>query len=75
MLNRHGKNNEDGSFDWKDAVIDAGIVAGLTFCTSIGGMAVVTPITETQVVSAAVAAATQFFLFLAIKRGLRKAKE
>lgn len=72
MLNRHGKNNENGSFNWKDAAIDAGIVAGLTFCTSLGGMSVLSPITETQIMSAVIAGATQFFLFLAIKRGLRE---
>ena len=72
MLNRKGKNNADGSFNWKDALIDAGIVAGLTFCTSLGGMAAFTPIKESQVISAGIAAATQFFLFLAIKRGLRE---
>lgn len=76
MLNRKGKNNSNGDFDWKDAVIDAGIVAGLTFFTSIGGMAVVnTGITEHIVIGSAVAAATQFFLFLAIKRGLREKNE
>ena len=75
MLNRHGKNNNDGSFNWRDAVVDAGIVAGLTFFTSLGGMAAVAPIKEAQVVSAAVAAATQFFLFLAIKRKLRERVE
>ena len=74
MLSRKGKNNRDGSFNWRDAMIDAGIVAGLTFCTSLGGMSVLTPITETQLVSAGIAAATQFFLFLAIKRGLREKK-
>ena len=72
MLNRKGKNNADGSFDWKDALIDAGIVAGLTFFTSLGGMAVLTPITEQTLMGAGIAAATQFFLFLAIKRGLRE---
>ena len=36
MLNRKGKNNENGSFDWKDAILDAGITAGLTFFTALG---------------------------------------
>ena len=72
MLSRKGKNNSDGSFNWKDAVIDAGITAGLTFCTSLGGMAVLTPITEQALVAAGIAASTQFFLFLAIKRKLRE---
>lgn len=72
VLSISGKNNEDGNFDWKDAVIDAAVMGGLTFCTSLGGMSVISPITEQTVIGAAVAAATQFFLVLAIKRGLRE---
>lgn len=75
MLNRNGKNNSNGSFNWKDAVIDAGVMAGLTFCTSLGGITVVIPLTEQTVIAAAVAAATQFFLVLAVKRGLREKNE
>lgn len=72
MLNRNGKNNSNGNFDWKDAVMDAGIIAGLTFFTSLGGMAIVIPLTPQTIIGSAVASATQFFLMLAIKRGLRK---
>ena len=72
MLTRNGKNNDDGSFDWKNAVVDAGIMAGLTFFTSLGGMSMVTPPTAAIAIGACIAAATEFFLILAIKRGLRK---
>ena len=74
MLNRHGKNNEDGSFDWKDAAVDAGIMAGLTFFTTIGAMGA-TGLLDNPVlgiVSAAIAFGTEFFLILAIKRGLKE---
>jgi len=74
VLNRNGKNNENGSFDWKNAVADAGIMAGLTFFTSLGGMAVVIPITERTLIGAGIAACGEFFLILAIKRGLREKK-
>ena len=72
MLERKGKNNSDGSFDWKDAVMDAGIMSGLTFFSSLGGFtAVGVPAPET-LIGALVSAGAQFFLTLAIKRGLRE---
>ena len=75
MLDRNGRNNPNGSFDWKNAVLDAGIMAGLTFFTALGGMAVVNPITPSIVIGAAIAGATEFFLIMAVKRGLREKKE
>jgi len=75
MLSVHGKNNSDGSFNWKDAVVDAGIMAGLTFFTSLGGTSAVSVPTVQGVLAAGVAACTEFFLVLAIKRGLREKEE
>ena len=72
VLSRKGKNNDDGSFDWPNALIDAGIMAGLTFFTALGGTAVVGVPTRAGVIAAAIAAGTEFFLILAIKRGLRE---
>jgi len=72
LLSRNGQNNSDGSFNWKDALMDAGIVAGLTFCTTLGGGAVVGIPSKESCVAAIIAASTQFFLWLAIKRGLRE---
>lgn len=72
MLERKGKNNQDGSFDWRDALADAGITAGLTFFSSLGGSSLFGSDPWTAVGSAAIAAAAQFFLFLALKRGLRE---
>ena len=74
VLNRKGRNNQDGSFDWENALIDAGIMAGLTFFTALGGTAVVGIPTKEGIIAAGIAAATEFFLILAIKRGLRERK-
>jgi len=72
VLTWKGKNNPDGSFSWQDAVIDAGIIAALTFFASLGGLGTTGSIAAREVLAAAIAAATQFFMTLAIKRGLRK---
>jgi len=72
MLSVHGKVNEDGSFNWKDALIDSTILACLTFCTSMGGLSATGVIGVRELISATIAAATQFFMTLAIKRGLRE---
>ena len=40
MLSRNGQNGENGEFDWKDALIDAGIMAGSTFATAFGALLV-----------------------------------
>jgi len=72
VLTLRGRNNEGGSFDWNDTLIDAGIMAGLTFFTSLGGLGLTGAIGLREVLAAGVAAATQFFSILAIKRGLRQ---
>ena len=72
MLERHGKNNQDGSFDWRDTLIDAGIMAGLTFFTAIGGLGATGSVALREILAAGIAGATEFFLMLAIKRGLRE---
>ena len=75
MLNRRGKNNENGSFDWNDALLDAGITAALTFFTALAGSSLFSGDPWSALGAAAVAAAGQFFAFLALKRGLRERKE
>ena len=72
VLNRKGRNNEDSSFDWGNALLDAGVMAGLTFFTALGGTAVIGVPTPEGCIAAGIAAATEFFLILAIKRGLRE---
>jgi hypothetical protein len=68
----NGKNNTDGTFNWKDALLDSGIMAGLTFFTSLGGLGLTGTLDVRGLLAAGIAAATQFFIVLAIKRGLRE---
>lgn len=68
----HGYRNPDGSFNWKDALIDAGIMACLNFFMSLGGMGATGAIGIREVIGAGIAACTTFFSVLALKRGLIK---
>jgi len=72
MLTVRGTNGSNGSFDWKSNLVDAAIMAALTFFAALGGLGATGVISQREVVAAAIAAATQFFLMLAIKRGLRE---
>lgn len=72
MLERNGNNNEDGSFNWRDALVDAGIISGMTFFTSLGGASFTGSEPYSAIMAAGISAAAQFFAFLALKRGLRK---
>jgi len=75
MLSVYGHKNPDGSFNWKDALIDAGIMACLTFFTALGGLGATGVISAREILAAGIAGATEFFMVLAIKRGLKKEKE
>ena len=70
-----GQNNADGTFDWQGAIIDSAIIAGVTFFSTLGAGTVTGLPTQDALVAASIAAATQFFITLAIKRGLRKKEE
>lgn len=72
ILTRNGQTNANGGFDWKDALIDAAITAGLTFFTALGGTVIIGAGSQDAFKVAAIAAAGQFFAFLAVKRGLTK---
>ncbi len=74
MLNRNGINNENGSFDWEDAVIDAAIMAGSSFFAVLLGLGAVGLLENPTVglLAAGIAAGAQFCAVLAIKRGLRE---
>jgi len=75
LLSRNGKNNEDGSFDWRDAVIDAAITAGITACTSgVAMIATGTLFTTAGLCTFAFTVLGQFFGFLAVKRKLVEKK-
>lgn len=76
VLNRNGKNGENGSFDWNDALIDAAIMAGSSFMAVLVGLGAVGLLENptTAILAAGIAAGAQFFAILAIKRGLREEK-
>lgn len=77
VLSRNGKNNEQGGFDWGDALADAGIMAGSTFFLTLAGMGVAGMMTDIKsaLLGAVIAAGGQFFAILAVKRGLREKVE
>jgi hypothetical protein len=62
-------------FDWENALIDAAITSAVTFFSALGGGAVAGINNITLIESATVAALSQFFVFLALKRGLIQRKE
>lgn len=72
MLTVRGTNNSNGSFDWKSNLVDTAIMAMLTFFAALGGLGATGLVAEREVIAASIAAATEFFLMLAIKRGLRE---
>jgi len=75
VLSIYGRVNGNGRFNWKDALIDAGIMAGLTFFTAIGGLGATGVIGPRELLAAGIGGATEFFMVLAIKRGLKREKE
>lgn len=68
-------NAVEQRFDWKNALIDAAIISGVTFFSALGGGAVAGIDTIHTIEAATVAAFSQFFVFLALKRGLIQTKE
>lgn len=58
------------TFDWKNALADAAVLAGIAFFGSLGGMAVIEVHAAKAVVAASIAAGTQFCITLGIKRGI-----
>jgi hypothetical protein len=68
-------NTSERRFDWENALIDAAITSAVTFFSALGGGAVAGINNTLLVESAAVAALSQFFIFLALKRGLIQHKE
>ncbi|MCJ7761962.1 hypothetical protein MUP38_00735, partial [Candidatus Bathyarchaeota archaeon] len=62
-------------FDWENALVDSAITSGVTFFSALGGGAVAGLDSIPGIKAAAVAALTQFFVFLALKRGIVQQKE
>jgi hypothetical protein len=62
-------------FDWGNALIDAIITSAITFFSTLGGVAATGIIGAHLIQSAIIAALSQFFVFLALKRGLVKSDD
>jgi hypothetical protein len=68
-------DNVEQRFDWENALIDAAIISAVTFFSTLGGGAVTGINTVHSLEAATLAALSQFFVFLALKRGLIQDKE
>jgi len=68
-------NSQTQKFDWADALVDAAIISGLTFFSTLGGGSVAGLEGLSALKAAAVAASAQFFIFLALKRGIVQPKQ
>ena len=68
-------NSKDQKFDWCDAFVDAVIISGLTFFSTLGGGSVAGLDGLSALKAAAIAACAQFFIFLALKRGIVQQKQ
>ena len=62
-------------FDWADALVDAAIISGLTFFSSLGGGSIAGLEVPSAFKAAAIAGFAQFFVFLALKRGIVQSKQ
>ncbi|MGD6806348.1 MAG: hypothetical protein ACQCN4_05255 [Candidatus Bathyarchaeia archaeon] len=65
----------ESRFDWGNALIDAAIISGLTFFSTLGGGSVAGLDGLSAFKAAAIAACAQFFIFLALKRGIVQSRE
>jgi hypothetical protein len=68
-------NTTEQRFDWDNALIDAVIISAVTFFSTLGGGAVAEINAIHTLEAAIVAALAQFFVFLALKRGLIQSKQ
>lgn len=68
-------NAVEQRFDWNNALIDAAITSGVTFFSTLGGGTVAGLDTLPGIKAASIAAFAQFFIFLALKRGIVQPKE
>ncbi len=67
--------NVEQRFDWGNTLTDAAIISFVTFFSTLGGGTVAGINTFHAIEAAAVSAFSQFFVFLALKRGLIQSKE
>ena len=62
--------NGNKKFDWKNALIDAGIIAALTFFSTLAGTKTASLPDVACLYSAFIASMVQFFTILGMKRGI-----
>lgn len=62
-------------FDWENALIDATITSAVTFFSALGGGTAAGLESIPGVKAALIAAFAQFFVFLALKRGIVQQRE
>ena len=68
-------NTNEQRFDWENARGKTRIISAVTFFSTLGGGAVAGINSIHTIQAAAVAAFSQFFVFLALKRGLIQIKK
>ncbi len=71
-LTNNAAGSEQRKFDWCDAIIDGAIISGLTFFSTLGGGSVAGLEILPGLKAATIACCAQFFVFLALKRGIVK---
>jgi hypothetical protein len=73
-LSLNGKTNGQGTFDWSDAFADASIMAGSSFMSTLAGLGATgllgNPVQG--ICACAISGGAEFFIILALKRGLIK---
>jgi hypothetical protein len=69
------ENSQMQKFDWADALVDAAIISGLAFFSTLGGGSVAGLESLSALKAASIAASAQFFIFLALKRGIVQSKQ
>jgi hypothetical protein len=68
-------NAIEKKFDWENALIDAAITSAVTFFGALGGGTAAGLESIAGIKAALIAAFAQFFIFLALKRGIVQQKE
>jgi len=69
-------NLKDPPEGWKDQIINSGIMAGVAFFSTLGSItaAGIRADPVTSIMAAGIATGANFFITLAIQRGLKKAE-
>jgi hypothetical protein len=69
-LSIRGRRNKQGKFDWCEAVVDAGIISGMSFFTGLGALAASNAISMLSLCVLLCASGGEFLSILAAKRRL-----